>query len=76
MGGSDALSLVAKVDRTSAGESITVWYPQQPLGVTMVVESPRSGPSIVPFAPTGTLASGYSTSSILLRALTEYVFNL
>ncbi|VUZ51759.1 unnamed protein product, partial [Hymenolepis diminuta] len=71
LGGADSLSLVAKVDRTSADESITVWYPQQPQGVTLVAESPRGGPTAVPFAPTETLTSGYSTSSILLRALAE-----
>ncbi|KAM3186825.1 hypothetical protein ACTXT7_003548 [Hymenolepis weldensis] len=72
LGGADTLSLVAKVDRTSADESITVWYPQEPQGVTLVVESPRGGPTAIPFAPTESLTSGYSASSILLRALADH----
>ncbi|VDO06037.1 unnamed protein product [Rodentolepis nana] len=71
LAGGDSISLVAKVDRISASELITVWYPQLPQGVTLVAESPRGGTTTAPFTFTSTLSAGYSTSSILLRTLAE-----
>ena len=72
LGGSDGLSLVAKVDRTSAGEAVTVWFPQQPHGVSLVVESPKGGSNPTSSDITSLMGSReYSTTSTLLRAITE-----
>nr|CDS16798.1 transmembrane protein 132E [Echinococcus granulosus] len=75
LGGSEGLTLVAKVDRTSAAELVTVWFPQQPHGVYLVIENPREGPTSVSStsaAATGThLLHEYSTTSIMLRSLAD-----
>ncbi|CDS41820.1 transmembrane protein 132E [Echinococcus multilocularis] len=75
LGGSGGLTLVAKVDRTSAAELVTVWFPQQPHGVYLVIENPREGPTSVSStsaAATGThLLHEYSTTSIMLRSLAD-----
>ncbi|VDM25101.1 unnamed protein product [Hydatigera taeniaeformis] len=75
LGGSEGLTLVAKVDRTSASETVTVWFPQQPHGVALVIENPRDGPTSIPSAiatATGSYSlHEYSTTSIMLRSLAE-----
>ncbi|KAL5110805.1 hypothetical protein TcWFU_008514 [Taenia crassiceps] len=75
LGGSEGLHLVAKVDRTSAAEMVTVWFPQQPHGVALVIENPRDGLT----SALGAIATAtgphslheYSTTSILLRSLAD-----
>lgn len=75
LGGSKSLYLVAKVDRTSAAEMVTVWFPQQPHGVALVIENPRDGST----SALGAIATAtgphslheYSATSIMLRSLAE-----
>lgn len=62
LSGSDAVSLVSKLDQTSALENLIIWFPL-PHTINLVVDSPK-GHAHSP-------APEYSTSSILLRELAK-----
>ncbi|VDD75903.1 unnamed protein product [Mesocestoides corti] len=68
LGGAQDLLLVAKVDRTNAREQVTVWFPRQSDGVSLVVDQPREGQA---FASSTHPLHEYSFTSVFLHGLTD-----